>query len=248
MKRREFIAGIGSTAAIAMASSVTDAQAFWLHVGRMVAGFAGNTIASSAARRALLTAGAKRAATKAVQQKTNAHLQKVATKTYPRNEISLSGRFLAYSAGEIGDYGARNAFDHVFRLNETMQGGQEISSSGQSDPHVLNFCTGSRPTAVPSLQVNYFLCLYRLSALLRHYRFQPAAISGLIYPVEIMENNMVDGSWNSHRPTVFSTAFGYVAMRPYTANDGFHACDFLLRDIHSDRDFTFENVPAERYY
>lgn len=248
MKRREFIAGAGSLATVGLAASVTDAEAFWLHVGRLVAGFVGTTIAGSAARRALLSAGAVRTATKTVQAKTNSYLRSTAVKAYPRNELSLSGRFIAYTAEELGEYGGTSAFDHLFRLNETMEGGQEVSASGQAEPRVLNFSTGTRPTAVPSLQVNYVLSLYRLSMVLRnHHHLEPAAIAGLIYPVEILENNMIDGSWNSYRPTIFSTAFGYVAMRPYTSNDGFYSCDFLVKDIHEEREFTFENVPVERY-
>lgn len=249
MRRRDFIAGMGSAATIGMAGSVTDAEAFWLIVGRLLAGFAGNTIAGGAARRALLSAGAVRSATKAVQQKTNSYLSSTAAQTYARNELSLSGKFLAYSAGELGGYAGESAFDHLFRLNETMEGGQEVSASGQNQPQVLGFCTGSRPTSVPTLQMNYVAGLYRLSEyLIQKNRLQPAAVTGLIYPVEIMENNMIDGSWNAYRPTVFSTAFGYVAMQPYTANDGFYSCNFLLRDIHTGRDFTFENFPIVRYH
>jgi hypothetical protein len=207
-----------------------------------------HTIASSAARRALLSTGAARTAAKAVQHKTNTHLRSTAARSYARSELNLSGKFLAYSAGELGGYAGESAFDHLLRLNETMEGGMEVSSSGQSEPHVVSFCTGSRPTDVPSLQIRYFICLHRLTAVLIEKRqLAPAAVGGLVYPVEIMENNMIVDMWDARRPTVYSTPFGYVRMWPYTLNDGFHVCDFHLHDRHMGRDMTFQGIPAARY-
>lgn len=246
MERRSFVLGFGAVSVLGLYPR--DARAWIFLLGRIAAGFAGRTIAGTAARRVLVST-TTRVASRTVQQRTNQHIVQMSRNTYPRNEMGLSAKFAAYTAEEVGDYAGKSAFDHAFRLNETLEGGQEIAGSGDvNDLDVVHFTTGNAAREVPGLQANYLLCLARLSSILSAQGKNGPAQTGLIYPVAIIDNNMIAGSWNSHRPTVFSSAFGFVQMRPYIGNNGFYMCDFAIHDILSRRDFVFDGVPAERYY
>ena len=247
MDRRTFI---GSSAAasfsVGTGLGTSDATAFVPFagiIGRIIAGFAGRTIARGAVRSAMRS-GAR--ASSRVSARTTRFGQHVRTQ-YPHRTERQSYPFIEYSSGELGQYGGELAYDYVSRLNAVHQGGQETLVVYNQTPQSAGagFSTGYGTHEAFAMHAQKVSALNSCSIDLEFRGFSHAIRTGLLYPVSDRHGLPSRTPYSLFDANIIQTAFGHVEVSPAWRDHrdpNLFLVDVLVVDRIGRREFEFNHL------